>query len=151
LFVTSKDSSFWPDLERVEKEVASAGVTPEILNQSLDFMREVGLVSFKRGPFGGAVQELVVRPSAVDTCCEELVPGYPEKKRSILAATVNEGMGTSSDRLAEGTGEERWLACHVLRWAEERGLVRTHPVYVGHDFLRVDWVSPGLKRKLHES
>ena len=150
LFSCGKNSIFRPDVGEIERRVAEAGVSTAQLDESLEFLRELHLVTFQRGPFGGAVQDLLLRPTAAEACCAELVPDYLDHKRSILAAAVNELHGTSSDRLAEQTGQESWLVCHVLRWAEERGLVKMHPVYLGHDFLSVTWVSPGLRRQLQD-
>ena len=140
-----------PTVEDVEKMSEEEGISKPMLDESLEYLREQRMLTLQRAAFSGPIYEICLTPSSAETCCLEQVSDYAERKRAVLAALVNHPYGVNSDQLVEETGQERWLVCHVLRWAEGRGWIKIRFVNVGHDSLSVHWVAPSLKRDMQES
>lgn len=149
LFEVGKKQQFLADWEEYAYLAEEKGIGREALEDSLEMLRHNGLLRPERGAAG------IVRlqPRAVDECCRELLQNYESRRRLILTAAVNTRQGgrpTTSDRVQEATGEERWLVCHVLRFAETQGQLKMHAVFVGHEFYSIESISPVLTRALEQ-
>lgn len=152
LFELGKEQpAFQVGPEAAEVESREKGIDRNSFEDSSKLLKEKWFIHFEqygRHSFG----LIEVRTQAVEACCRELVPDYSMRKRAILAAVINgpDPESTSNEEVIERTNEEPWLVGHVLRDAEERGLLSLSPVYVGHPYqlYQVHSVSARLKREL---
>jgi TIR domain len=135
--------------ERLAPVAAEKGIDAGMLTEALDFLKEDGLVEFKR-LMGGAIPPITVRTSAVEYCCKALVPDYPTRKRTILAAVGGDRTRTvtTNEKVAEETEEPLWLVGHVLRDAARAGYLKLQPVRVGHERYSVHSITEHLRRLL---
>jgi len=143
---------FHVDFDAVEREAREREIPIPALDESMEALKEQGLISFERAIFGGAIHSVRIETHTVEAYSRKAVSDYPARKRRMLSALLGgpDPRTSTSAELIEHTGEEPWLVGHVLRDAERQGYLKLQPVYVGYEFYSVHSISVHLKRLLQD-
>jgi DNA-binding transcriptional regulator YhcF (GntR family) len=135
------------DINSVVEELKEQGISEQQIVETQDLLEELGYVRLHRvaGPAHAYCQTVTL--TGFDTFADANVSGFQSLIDTVRQRVLQQGDQLENAELAKALGQPLRIVSHILEVMENRGWITlTRESGGGYESLRVDLVSPSLKR-----